>query len=191
MSARFWIVLLVFEVLFGLAVFAATRAYYVGGGAARVAHESLGEEPPPTWPNGITRTDIDRLSAPRENASAPAAQDPAALAREADDAFNAGRYGTAADLYRRLLDTHPGDVQLHNNLGLTLQYLGRTQDALRVLREGVAADPTNQRIWLTLGYVYSQSGSTDDAYKALTNAMEIGDDAAIRKSARSMRDALP
>ena len=40
-------------------------------------------------------------------------------------------------------------------------------EALSRLDEGVAADPGNQRIWLTLGFVNSQLGNIDEARKAL------------------------
>jgi len=78
-----------------------------------------------------------------------------------------------------------------NNLGLTLHYLGRSGEALTRLGEGIAADPGNQRIWLTLGFVNSQLGNVDDARKALTKATEIGTDESIREAANKMLEALP
>ncbi len=39
---------------------------------------------------------------------------------------------------------------------------------------GLAVDPTHQRIWLTLGFVSSQLGNTEQARTALTTAIELG-----------------
>ena len=59
------------------------------------------------------------------------------------------------------------------------------------LNEGIAVDAQHQRIWLTLGYVNAQLGFTEQARKALTNAVEIGDSESIRQSATQMLEALP
>jgi Flp pilus assembly protein TadD len=94
-------------------------------------------------------------------------------------------------LYEQLLSFSPNDAEIYNNLGLTLQYLGRSNEALRTLNEGVAVDAGHQRIWLTLGYVNSQLGNTEEARTALTNAVQVGSDESIRESARRMLDELP
>jgi len=90
-----------------------------------------------------------------------------------------------------LLAFNPDDGEIHNNLGLTLHYLGRSTEALDRLEEGAAVDPQNQRIWLTLGYVNSALGNTGQAREALTNAIQTGSDESIRQSAKKMLEALP
>jgi len=85
----------------------------------------------------------------------------------------------------------PTNVEVHNNLGLTLHYLGRSEEALRRLNDGVALDSNNQRIWLTLGYVNSQLGNVEHARTALTKATQIGSNESIRQSAERMLDELP
>ena len=94
-------------------------------------------------------------------------------------------------MYERLLAFGPNNADVLNNLGLTLHYLGRSSEALGRLNEGVALDPGNQRIWLTLGFVNSQLGNVDEARAALSTATQVGTDESIRESARKMLDGLP
>jgi tetratricopeptide (TPR) repeat protein len=118
-------------------------------------------------------------------------QDPIEISRRADEFFANKQYDGAANLYEQLLVLNPNNADTYNNLGLTLHYLGRSAEALSRLNEGVALDVENQRIWLTLGYVNSQLGNTEQARKALTTAAQIGNDASIRQSALNMLEALP
>ncbi len=186
---KFWISMVVFQVLFGLAVFAITREYYASDAKIVSAHPSAINQPAVVWPNGITQTEIARLSSPTfEN---PATQDPVEIYRQAEQFFANRQYDQAAVSYERLLAFRPNDAEILNNLGLTLHYQGRPSEALRRLNEGVTADPNHQRIWLTLGYVNSQLGNTVQAREALTKASQIGTDESIRQSAIKMLEALP
>ena len=183
-DTRFWMSLAVFQIVFGLAVFAITRDYYMQDAATVSAHPSLTGGPAPVLSQGITAAEISRLTSP-----APAmttTDDPVAIYRQAEEFFANGQYAQAAHLYEQLLVLSPGDAELHNNLGLTLFYLGRAEESLRTLNDGVAADPQHQRIWLTLGYVNSQLGNTELARSALENAVQLGNDESIRESARRM-----
>ena len=94
-------------------------------------------------------------------------------------------------MYEQLLVIRPNDVETYNNLGLTLHYLGRSTEALRRLNDGVAVDAEHQRIWLTLGFVNSQLGNSEQARTALTTAAQIGSDDSIRQSAMKMLEDLP
>ena len=113
------------------------------------------------------------------------------MSRRADEYFANKQYDQATAMYERLLALRPNDVDILNNLGLTLHYLGRSTEALDRLEEGVAVDSENQRIWLTLGYVNSALGNTGQAREALTNAIQTGTDESIRQSAKAMLEALP
>ena len=66
-----------------------------------------------------------------------------------------------------------------------------TGKALGKLNEGVGVDPTSQRIWLTLGFVNSQLGNTEQAHTALTTAVKINADNEIGQSAVKMLENLP
>ena len=179
----------VFQVLFGLAVFAATREYYIGETSkVSTADTTIGQSSP-AWPDGINQSDIAALGTAAFNDQI--FQDPAEMSRQADEYFAARQYDRAAALYQRLLSFSPDNVDVLNNLGLTLHYLGRSDEALRRLNEGVTADPENQRIWLTLGFVNTQVGNSEQARTALTNAAQTGTDESIRQSANTMLESLP
>jgi tetratricopeptide (TPR) repeat protein len=189
LNAKVWISVVVFQVIFGLAVFAITREYYVHDAVNVSAQSSTIGQPAPVWPNGITETAIARMSPSALSEST--IQDPIEISRRADEFFANKQYDGAANLYEQLLVLNPNNADTYNNLGLTLHYLGRSAEALSRLNEGVALDVENQRIWLTLGYVNSQLGNTEQARKALTTAAQIGNDASIRQSALNMLEALP
>ncbi|MDH3273014.1 MAG: tetratricopeptide repeat protein [Gammaproteobacteria bacterium] len=189
-DAKFWISMAVFQVFFGFAVFAITRDYY-----AADTHEVISQSRPvavqsgPAWPNAITAAEIDRLSLPALGDLAP--QDPVEIYRQANEFFANKRYEKAAEYYEQLLAFRPNDAEIHNNLGITLHYLGRSDEALERLNKGITVDPEHQRSWLTLGFVNSQLGNTGQARSALTNATQIGTNESIRQSAFEMLESLP
>jgi tetratricopeptide (TPR) repeat protein len=188
-DTKFWISMTVFQVTFGLVVFAITRDYYIHEADKVNARPSTTQPSVSMWLDGITGTDVARLSS--SALTQPAVQDPVEISRQADEFFVARQYDRAAELYERLLAFGPDNAEVLNNLGLTLHYLGRSSEALRRLDDGVAADPANQRIWLTLGFVNSQLGNTEQARTALTTATQIGSDESIRQAAREMLENLP
>jgi tetratricopeptide (TPR) repeat protein len=189
LNSKFWISFALFQVVFGLAVFAITRDYYSQDTGTVSAHPPTIGQSAPVWPNGITETQIARLSS--SALSEPTIQDPVEISRRANEYFASRQYEKAADMYERLLAFSPGDAEIYNNLGLTLHYLGRSTEALGRLNEGVAVDPEHQRIWLTLGYVNSQVGNIEQARTALTTAVRIGTDESIQQSATRMLEGLP
>jgi tetratricopeptide (TPR) repeat protein len=189
LNANFWISFAVFQVVFGLAVFAITRDYYMQDTVEVSAHPPIVGQLAPAWPNSITETQIARLSS--SAMSEPAIQDPFEISRRANEYFANRQYDRAADMYEQLLAFSPNDAEIYNNLGLTLHYLGRSTEALGKLNEGVVIDPEHQRIWLTLGYVNSQLGNTEQARAALNTAVQIGTDESVRQSAMKMLEGLP
>jgi predicted Zn-dependent protease len=190
-SAKFWITLAAFQVVFGYAVFAITRAHYMPETEVirSSTPPSTAAQPGSAWPSSITASEIERLSSPL--ISEPEIQDPIEMSRRANEYFANRQYAQAAQLYERLLALTPNDANVYNDLGLTLHYIGRSTEALRRLNEGVAVDPQYQRIWLTLGFVNAQLGNVDQARMALTQATEVGTDDSIRQSATKMLADLP
>jgi len=188
-DTRFWTLLAVFQVVFGLAVFGITREIYTPEPAAVRGHPPISASPSAAWSGGITATDVSKLSTP--GLVEPASNDPVEISRRANEFFVNRQYANAAQLYEQLLAFRPNDAEIYNNLGLTLFYIGQTDEALRRLNEGVAVDAEHQRSWLTLGYVNSQLGNTEEARSALTKATQVGGDASIRESAQKMLSELP
>ncbi|HEY5719745.1 MAG TPA: tetratricopeptide repeat protein [Gammaproteobacteria bacterium] len=155
-----------FLIVYGALVFAATRAYYLQPAAARApgsAAPARAQAPRP--PQAQVRP-----SAPAE----PLADDPLALGEQADRLFTEQRFDAAALAYRKLLGLRPDDPQVHNDLGLSLHYLGRGPEALQVLEQGALKGPGFQRIWLTLGFVRFRLGQQAAAREALERALSLG-----------------
>ena len=188
-SARFWITMTVFQVVFGLVIFAITRQYYIHDSDNVSAEPTVTGEPSITWPDRITETNSSKFGS--STSSQPIIEDPAQKSTQANEAFANQQYNQAAELYEQLLVLNPNNVDTYNNLGITLHYLGRSAEALRKLDEGVALDPTYQRIWLTLGFVKSQLGDTEQARTALTTAAQMGADNEVGQSALRMLGNLP
>lgn len=186
---RFWTLLALLQVVFGLAVFGVTREIYKQDAETGPGHAGVSNPAAPAWSRGMSATDISRLSSPGLVETAPG--DPAAIYRQAEEFFASKQYAEAARLYEKLLEFSPKDAEIYNNLGLTLFYLGRSDDALGRLNEGIGVDPEHQRIWLTLGYVNSQLGNIEEARAALNRATETGGNASIREAAVEMLAQLP
>ena len=52
------------------------------------------------------------------------------------------RYREALDLYRTLLEIDPERAATHADIGVSLYYLGRTEEAIRSLERALSLDPT-------------------------------------------------
>lgn len=179
----------VFQIVFGLTIFTITRQYYIAD-TDNVSNEPTEvSQPSFVWPDGITETNPAQLDS--STFSQSTIEDPAEISRQADEYFTKKLYDKAAELYERLLVLSPNNVETYNNLGITLHYLGRPSEALLRLNEGVAIDPAHQRIWLTLGFVNSQLGNTDQARAALNTAADLNAANEIGKSAIKMLADLP
>lgn len=188
-NLKFWVPMMVFQIVFGLTIFTITRQYYVQ------APDNVNDDPTEIrqssseWPDSITDTNSSLLNL--STFSQSTIEDPAEISRQAIQYFTKKQYNKAAVLYEQLLVLVPNNVDTYNNLGITLHYLGRSTEALRRLNEGVDVDPTRQRIWLTLGFVNSQVGNTEKARTALTTAANMNADNEIGKSAVKMLENLP
>jgi tetratricopeptide (TPR) repeat protein len=188
-GARFWILLAAFQVVFGLLIFAFTRQYYLHGPESMRAGPVTTSPHPLEWPDRGMESDLQSfLSSP---AGGSALTDPAAMVNLGDEYFANNQYEQAADMYQQALDAGSENANTYNSLGITLYYLARSDEALRVIDEGIAKDPTYQRIWLTSGYVNSQLGNFEQAREALTKAVQLGADTDVGQSAAEMLDMLP
>ena len=186
--ARLWTLLAVFQVLFGVAVFAITRHYYRADSATAsggIVRQIPAVQP---WPQTLTG------AGPALSGSAPPAAaltDPAEISRLADAAYSARQYNSAAELYERLLTFDATDVDVHNNLQILCITRAGPRKRSRSCPRASARDPLHQRSWLALGFVNSQLGNVEDARTALTNAVQTGTDEQIRNSAQTMLGNLP
>jgi tetratricopeptide (TPR) repeat protein len=181
--------MIVFQIAFGLAVFAITREVYMQDAqVARVTPKLMSKPWQGMGDAGGANNQFEVVPLVPEQLMS---DDPLEIARQADEYFGAKQYAMAAQLYQKLLGLGGGDVNTYNSLGLTLQYLGRSGEALQVLNEGIALEPGFQRIWLTTGFVNMQVGDLVQARAALNKAIELGPDNDVGQSAAKMLAGLP
>jgi len=180
--------MIVFQLVFGALVFGLTRAYYLREPAPR---------PPPAAPATAqaVHTDDGQFTVPPEIVASLTTidatdSDPDMLHHLAEQYFASKDYEQAATYYDRLLAFDPDNADVRNNLALTLQYTGRTTEALANLTENVSRHPDHQRSWLTLGYVNAQAGNVDAAREALTTAVGLDPASDVGASAQRMLDGL-
>ena len=186
-SVNFWVPMIVFQIAFGVTVFAITREVYMQPEQPVKVSSTMVSKP---WQGSPADGSATGMGQPMPLGQVDLS-DPEAMSRHADDYFAAQQYDLAADLYQQLVNSGTSDANVYNSLGLTLHYLGRSGEALKVLNSGVAMDPGYQRIWLTLGFVNAQAGHLDEARKALQSAIDLGADNQIGKSAAEMLAQFP
>ena len=113
-----------------------------------------------------------------------------AISQTADAAFAARDYASAAQGYERMLALAPHNVDVYNNLGLSLHYLGRHAEAVKRLDEGIAVESTYARIWLTRGFVQMRTGDSTSARAALEQVRTLAPDTNVGREAEDMLDQL-
>ncbi|MET0029446.1 MAG: tetratricopeptide repeat protein [Candidatus Thiodiazotropha sp.] len=193
LSPLAWLVFLVAQATFGLIVYviAMSHCEQCQGQAERTG----GDAPAVTHPSAMPATPMP--SAPMAQ-QMPAQQampgadtdDPALIARLADDYFAKKEYTQAIGLYERAIRINPDDVESYNDLGLALFYTGEADRAVEILKAGIIQDPAFQRIHLTLGFVLGQTGDKSGATEAFNRAISLGADNKVGQEAVRMRDAL-
>lgn len=178
-----WLQTLALVAITGVMVFAVTREMYAGKAVSEsVAGNDTAMASTTSSDQLIVNTAMLE-SLLKMNATQ---KDPETISLLANQYFDNRQYAEAADLYGQLAALDPANVDNLNNLGLTLQYVGRSDEALEVLTRGSRLDPGNQRIWLTLGFVNRSIGYTDAARSALQTAERIDPNSDVGKSASKM-----
>ena len=174
------------QIVTGVVVFAITRVYYLE--TAGDASDRLSSRQSET----VDLTTDELIHSLEQQITAqPTSADPAQINQQANEAFQRQDFEKAAELYQRLVEVSPEDASAYNNLGLTLHYLGRSDDALQILKMGSELQPNFQRIWLTLGFVNKGIGQNAAARQALERAVALGADTDPGKSAQAMLQQLP
>jgi predicted Zn-dependent protease len=188
-STLTWLVIVVAQITYGLMVYAITRSYYEQKPVAAVAPSPSNPVAPHPMPNpsavglspgmGYTPT-IEDLKE----------EDPALIARLADNYFAQKNYPQAIELYQRALSINPKDVESYNDLGLALFYTGQTEQAIDILLAGIQQDGAFQRIRLSLGFILAQTGDKEGAADAFNKAVELGAENSVGKEAKRMLGEL-
>ena len=183
-SGPTWLQTFALLLVSGVIVFALTRQMYVGE-----THSDAASSRATAMPSAAPQSDqlvVNTAMLETLLSSDSEQKDPATMSLLANEYFANGQYEEAADLYYQLSALDPGSVDLQNNLGLTLHYINRSEEALAVLTKGSKLNPGNQRIWLTLGFVNKALGNDDAAKSSLETAERINPDSDVGKSASRM-----
>ena len=84
-----------------------------------------------------------------------------------------GKYGPSAEAFQRGLQLKPSSVEGLSGLAQTYGMMGRTDEAERLLKQVIAADPGRQNDLEALGNIYVRSGNYSGAIEWLTRAEHI------------------
>lgn len=182
-----WLIVVVFQVFYGFAVFALTRDHYQRRPAPppRVTDSAPAAAPRPV-PAGDRSGGGPAIAEASLIPESVVQNDPVLLAQLGDERFAQRRYQEAIDIYQRVLEMKPDDVDTHNDLGLALHYSGNSTRALEILKKGARLDPDFQRIWLTLGFVQLHTAERPDATVALQIAIRLGADNQVGQEAQRL-----
>jgi Flp pilus assembly protein TadD len=116
--------------------------------------------------------------------------DPQSLAHLGDDYFESSNYEQAIEIYKKVLEDNPSDIDTFNDLGLAYHYTGNSELAEETLIKGVEIAPEFQRIWLSLGYVLKSAGKDDESRSALQKTVDMDPDSDVGQEAIRMLGQL-
>jgi tetratricopeptide (TPR) repeat protein len=87
--------------------------------------------------------------------------------------YGAGNFAQAEKVCRQLITARPGNADAHNVLGVTLQALGRGDEAVESLKRAVELAPEAASIHANLGEILRLQGKTEEAAKVLEQAIKL------------------
>jgi tetratricopeptide (TPR) repeat protein len=87
--------------------------------------------------------------------------------------YGEGKYGQAERVCRQIIEARPGNADAHNIAGVSLQALGRGDEAIAELKRAVKLAPEAPNLRANLGEVLRQNGKLDDAAKELEKSIEL------------------
>ena len=112
--------------------------------------------------------------------------DPQSLASLGDQYFESNNFKQAIEIYKKVLENDPNDVDTSNDLGLAYHYTGNSDLAEEVLIKGTEIAPSFQRIWLSLGYVLKSVGKNEEAISVLQKTVDMDPDSEVGQEAERM-----
>jgi Flp pilus assembly protein TadD len=85
----------------------------------------------------------------------------------------AGRADLAAEIYRQVVDHNPNNINARHGLGLALRNLYQTNEAIAVLKHGIATAPQHPEMHHTLGLALADLGLFDEAAESYRCAIAL------------------
>ena len=139
---------------------------------------------PPVTPGPMVDQDFNKVD-PVEELGVDT-KDPQALALLGDKYFEGSKFNQAIEIYKKVLELNPADIDTYNDLGLAYQYANRPDLAIDILIKGTKVLPSYQRIWLSLGFVHMSTGNNKEAKEALNKAVELNPQTDVGQEAMRM-----
>lgn len=99
--------------------------------------------------------------------------------------FDQHKFVDAIEYYKKAIDGDSHDINSYNDIGLSYHYIGRSDEGLKYIEEGIKKNPSYQRIWLSKGFVLAIKGNVAEARKAWEKAYSLDPNSDIGKSAAS------
>ncbi|MFQ5441541.1 MAG: tetratricopeptide repeat protein [Thermodesulfobacteriota bacterium] len=107
-----------------------------------------------------------------------------ALQTLADTYFSMKRYDDAINYYKKVAVLSPENIDIYNEIGLSLHYKGESGEALKYIEKGLKKNPYHQRMWLTRGFILAYGvGDLKDAAKAWEKAKALDPASNVGKAA--------
>lgn len=93
--------------------------------------------------------------------------DPNALHQRANVLFALNRFQEASQAYQLTLTRIPDEASTWNNLGVTLERLGKTGQAINAYQRAIRCNPPSRNAFLGLAFLQIRSGQLDEAGNTL------------------------
>jgi Tfp pilus assembly protein PilF/lysophospholipase L1-like esterase len=87
-----------------------------------------------------------------------------------------GYYEQAENIYRRALDSHQDDPQLHCNLGILLANTGREQEAVTAFNRAHELEPSNAMVLNNMGLLAFRGKQPDKALEYFRQSLTVAPD---------------
>jgi Tfp pilus assembly protein PilF len=89
--------------------------------------------------------------------------------------YDAGDFPEAEKRFRTFLDKAPGDPSAMTDLGSTLLFQDRPDEAIASYKAAIEKDPKFMQAWFNLGIAHEKKGQKDEAIVALRRAAELAE----------------
>lgn len=111
--------------------------------------------------------------------------DAKAFAAVGDIYFDQHKFIDAIEYYKKAIAMSPQDIDSYNDIGLAYHYIGRSDEGLKYLEEGIKINPSYQRIWLSKGFILAIRGNIVEARNAWKKAYSLNPNSDVGNSAAS------
>ncbi|MBI5047894.1 MAG: tetratricopeptide repeat protein [Deltaproteobacteria bacterium] len=111
--------------------------------------------------------------------------DAKAFAEVGDIYFDQQKFVEAIEYYKKAIALDKEDIDSYNDIGLSYHYIGKSDEGLKYVEEGIKRNPVYQRVWLTKGFILAVTGNITDAKSAWEKAYSLDPNSDIGRSAAS------